>query len=102
MWSAGECAPIFGLFLNGVPIQGDEERWWREIQLAASASAGGRAVNLTTPRNRDSFFQRSGQPGKSLHRDHMITKRFRAATSGSGQPPQNHCTAIVTRLLDVT
>ena len=23
------------------PTQGDEERWWRELQLAASASAGG-------------------------------------------------------------
>jgi len=23
------------------PTQSDEERWWRELQLAASASAGG-------------------------------------------------------------
>jgi hypothetical protein len=23
------------------PTQGDEERWWRELQLAAPASAGG-------------------------------------------------------------
>jgi hypothetical protein len=28
------------------PTQGDEERWWRELQLAASASAGGRAANF--------------------------------------------------------
>src|ERR1700722_216076 len=27
-------------------IQGDEDRWWRELQLAASASAGGRAANF--------------------------------------------------------
>ena len=28
------------------PTQGDEERWWRELQLAASASAGGRAATF--------------------------------------------------------
>jgi hypothetical protein len=38
-------------FFNGVPMalrptQGDEEIWWRELQLAASASAGGRAANF--------------------------------------------------------
>jgi anti-sigma-K factor RskA len=28
------------------PTQDDEEQWWRELQLAASASAGGRAANF--------------------------------------------------------
>jgi|SRR5580692_4027307 hypothetical protein len=28
------------------PTQGDEDRLWRELQLAASASAGGRAANF--------------------------------------------------------
>src|SRR5580658_7186357 len=28
------------------PTQGDEERWWRELQLAASASAGGYVANF--------------------------------------------------------
>jgi len=28
------------------PTQDDEERWWRELQLAASASAGVRAATL--------------------------------------------------------
>ena len=28
------------------PTQNDEERWWRELQLAASASAGELAANF--------------------------------------------------------
>jgi hypothetical protein len=32
--------------------QNDEERWWRELQLAASASAGVRAATLGTFFNR--------------------------------------------------
>jgi hypothetical protein len=28
------------------PTQGDEERWWRELQLAASASAGESVANF--------------------------------------------------------